>query len=748
MMVARLVALVGALLSLIVAPQSSRAQATEPAPLIMVPPLPREAPSAGPSDALSEAEPTLFDWAARAVSATGVEPESAEQDDSQTLVTPQLVSGETALVKLSDDGALRLSGERVQATLALDLPSVPFDTPLTFSYRNSINILPEASTLTVSVNGVAADPVPLDAFGSFVTIEIASDAWVNGRNEVVIAASQSHRIFCGIDASFQIWTEIDLSRTGVGLPPNVATVNVASVINQLAAGAADGPILLRATPLADTLAVSAMAERLSQLTDGRAVTTGTPWDPDTNENKAPRVVIEPGAVPSAEVVTGADGADVLRIRHGPVGRSDPAASLPDLDPADTAGFGFRAGRRRVPGLTPGGLVPLSALGFEPHNEIASFLVESVPFRLPPDWLELASQKAHLYLDYRFPPGLTRGSNLFVKANGTTVRQLPLDRNGGEDLPTLDVGFLASLLGPGVNEITFEVILPAEDPDLPCPPWPDEVITIEPSSELFVPQMPSMYFDGMERALSALTASGVEFGGLDGRGNGGFNTPTQHNFAAAFALPATSPVEAGRSTRLNVIYADAFSTAQAGDLALSRRMVAGVLDRDQLRSGRRRVDHGSAVLNWLVEQSTRAMHWVVDTAMPGGAALQPWLTGKTGDAMLIQPLADRPDRLILILSLDADPAGVARKIAADRSFQHGPRGRVAILEDDGSWQVWRPPFDPPRLSGSVNPANLRLVLGNYASWLPAGFTGLLFLLTAFSATVVIFYLQRTRSRGDR
>ncbi|AMY70304.1 cellulose synthase [Frigidibacter mobilis] len=81
------------------------------------------------------------------------------------------------------------------------------------------------------------------------------------------------------------------------------------------------------------------------------------------------------------------------------------------------------------------------------------------FRLPDDWLILASQEARFTLLYGFADDLPAGSLMLVKVNGQTVRLLPLDRNGGSVQPPLEIGFAANLLHPGANRVSFEAILP-------------------------------------------------------------------------------------------------------------------------------------------------------------------------------------------------------------------------------------------------------------------------------------------------
>lgn len=471
---------------------------------------------------------------------------------------------------------------------------------------------------------------------------------------------------------------------------------------------------------------------------------GTPWDPAIDSPPEPRIVLEAGAVASVGVVTGADGASVLRIVHSEADPADPAAALPPLSAHADREHSFSTASSGVSLLVPGAEETIESLGFSQTANVASYIVETVSFRLPKDWLSLASQQGHLFLNYRFPAGLPPGANLLIKANGTTIRELPLDRDGGRELPTLDVGFLAALLGPGVNRIDFEAIIEAEDPELPCPPWPDAVLTIEPTSVLVVPAMPSMYFDGMERGLPSLSAAGLRYDSVEDNGNERFDNAERTEIAVAVGYPADGVTQTADETTLNIVLADDYTSPLSGELGMTRRRLSGVLAAAQgagTASGAGAP--GNGVIERVMNAPTRMAGWFTGLALPGGPPLDAWLSNKSAVAILLQPTANRPNDITLILGSEVEPVDVARTIVADRLDSNGPRGRVALLTPEGQWQIWRPPFDPPRLSGPVTPGNLRVILGNYASWSPIGFAAVLFLLTLVSALIAIIYLRRTR-----
>ena len=261
----------------------------------------------------------------------------------------------------------------------------------------------------------------------------------------------------------------------------------------------------------------------------------------------------------------------------------------------------------------------------------------------------------------------------MKVNGTTVRLLPLDRGGGMQ-PTLDVGFLASLLGPGLNRLAFEVIVEAENPNLACPPWPQRLVTILPSSVLSIPDMPRMHFDGMELTLPSLAGSNVAFGQDERIGSGGLRPAEREELRALMApAPRDYRLEAPENVSLTVLTIDQFGPAVTGDLAIDRSTVLSILapafkapePEGQDTLNRRLRDDRPGPLSETISRVRAAGVWARRLAIPGGPPLTSWLSGRNARAILLQPAEDAPDDLVLILSPTADPATVARAIMDDR-----------------------------------------------------------------------------------
>ncbi|MEM8665535.1 MAG: cellulose biosynthesis cyclic di-GMP-binding regulatory protein BcsB, partial [Pseudomonadota bacterium] len=615
---------------------------------------------------------------------------------------------------------------------------------LQFTYRNSVNLLPSRSRITVKLNGdLVAEPVA-DAFDEMRRLTVPAANLAPGRNILSIDARQRHRIFCGVDASFAIFTDIDLAGTGITVAPEGNRPGF-DVFHALLLGGA--PIELRTGPNADEKVVAALATRLAALSPRQSLLAMNAASDPGDGRRQPRILIDGGETAGVEVLEAADGALVLRVIHAPVAGEAAANALPDLSRV------FRPLAATLPHfLQPGETTTLGALGFENEDQSAALISEEVTFRLPDSWLALSAQEATLSLEYTFAEGLPQGSQLLINVNGETVRLLPLDEGGGPQ-PPLEVSFLARHLKPRINRITFKAVLPAANPLLPCPPYPEDILSVSPQSTLSVPDLPEMRFDGMENVLGNLRADGVDLSSFDGA-----DEPSLQIALSALLGAGRETDDAGNGARrvsLTVLEADAFTQSAAGELPLTRSAVFRLFaDGNTIaavpknRSTAAEAGASSAA-NGLLDVVRRTLRDAGDAlgemAFGGDPSLQAWLEGQGGSALLLQPFHERDTSLVLVVPREQALTDVITAIVQDRGEAGGPRGRVAVLRSDGGWESWRPPFDPPRLAESLTPSNIRAVLGNYASWSPAGFAATLLLLTLASAAAAIAFLTTTRGR---
>ncbi len=622
---------------------------------------------------------------------------------------------------------LRITGETGGTKLFLDLPDVSVADRLFLSYRTSVDILPDRSQLRITVNGTDTDPVTPVSTDRFQKLDLPVELLVAGRNEITVAVTQAHRIYCGPEASFQTWSEFDLNASGVTLKASRFALNEAWLRTALIAQAASG----NGVPLrgGDALSVTARADLALRLSGaaGGWLRPESGYGPAAAATDLMRISVVLGGAPGISLRRGAGGAIVLALVPTPEGALPPGMDAYLPQPVSMAD---------LPAVSPGQTVTLEALGFPDTSSANHYSRQDLRFRLPDSWLILASQRAYLTLTYAFTANLPEGTVLLVKINGRALQLLPLDKNGGAPRPPLEIEFPARLLHPGANELTFEATVPGDPPDLPCSTPLGPFLTISGQTDLTVPVSPRMQIVGMGPTLLAIPRSGV---GLAPDHAG------QDDILAQLALMAQLQPIDGQSldpeASLTVVSLSSADQVPAGELGLNVRDLTTILsvpvggaavpEKEVLPS----VDWGTSA--GAILSGVRSM------ARPGDPELVDWLTGRTGEAVLLMPDGAVPAKLWLVVGPGSDPAKVARAVAEARMDPAGPRGQVAILGPDGSWQDWHSAAAAPVLQEPLSLMNFRFVAGAYASWDPLYFVLVLFGLTAVSVLLALIFVVTTR-----
>lgn len=660
-------------------------------------------------------------------------------------------------------GILRLTGELAQINLNLQLPetgAVP--TELQLVQRSSINILPETAGLQVIVNG--GDPVtlPLENLGDFGALRLPATGLVPGANTLGLRLHQPHRVFCGPEASFGVWTEFDLGQSGARLegaelPANAAGFAMA-VASQLGSGR---PLRIIAEEDADPVLLRQLAAALGRATRG----TG-------------RIEISSfyamGPRPAAAIALIASDRNRITYRHGARGGlvlqiEHRTGELPDLATA-LRGFALPGGAEEVPALHPDQPQTLAALGYDDIIGNTRYFRRDVVFALPGDWLLLANQKARLVLNYGFANDLPAGSILLIKVNDQTVHLLPLDRNGGQMQPAHTISFGARLLHSGVNQLSFEMMVPGDPPDAACAPRSTDMLVVSAESLLEVPGSPSMQLAGLTAPLAGLVAEGITL-------PVGIPASDRLDQLAVRLVAGLKPPETA-DPRVSLILTDLEHLPLVSldrqrlplpvvQRTLWPRPVAATAGSEPAAEPAYRLSDGVAA-NGTPDSEPglldRIYQGVPDILGPGGwfarqrdrleasafigsgETLASWLDERQGDALLLRPEIAEPDRLLLILGPGAEAHAVSQGLNTLRETRLG-EGEAALLQRDGSWQLWTP-VQLPVLREEVRPSNLLPVLGNYASWSPLVFAlGLVgaALISTLPALIVVVHYRRRRLR---
>lgn len=647
----------------------------------------------------------------------------------------------------------RLSGEVARERFILFLPASPGTVELSLFNRSGIDLLPEASSLRVTVNGTVVGDIVPDSFSAFAEDRVMVPEGVlnEGRNLVEVEARQTHRIACGPDASFALWTEIDASISGVPMAASAFNTDALGFLSAIAAQAALGQAveIRRPDPAASLIDAAPFIGQVAGALGGTppAIQSTSYWPLAGTMPSLARITAFPvgEGPPQPRFERGGDGAIVLVLERGTNYAEISGTLLAAANGQDDSG---------VQTLTVGVAQPLSSLQPRSLTGEGHYIFMDVPFQLPWDWLLLSSQKALLNLNYRFAAGLPEGALMLVKVNGTTVRLLPLDVGAGTDLPTLPISFGASLLRPGINQLAFEVLVPGDTVGRACPPSTVPVFEIADTSQLFVPGSPRMLIPSIDRSLANLSLDDIRM------------TDT----AADILPPGFVPQVAAA---LAASPAERLAYSEAGSLIIGTLVDLETMDSDWLGDGLATLSRA------LTEERLRNLEGTSDAqpsiwdavAVAGDADTQPsdgladfprrtlsslrqlafgdtqtletWLSDRTALAAIIQPDADRPGDVWLILGPQVAPDDIARSLAASRNMVGGPSGQVAIFTGARAWESWTAPNRPLRLHETLSFGNVRNVLGNYASHQPLGFLAVIFGFTILSATAGLLLLLFTR-----
>ncbi|EPX75655.1 cellulose biosynthesis cyclic di-GMP-binding regulatory protein BcsB [Salipiger mucosus] len=662
-------------------------------------------------------------------------------------------SGETA--------RYRLGGEFDEARFVLFVPNTSVDSTLRLSTFSTVNVLPEQSRIDVLVNGTEVGVIIPENFNAFRTAELSLPPGVlkEGRNVVSLKARHTHRVSCGPEAGFSLWTEVALERSGVTLAAASLDADILGFLSAVSAQTARGqPISLRAgedVELQDsaTKIIARISKALGGIPPSLALegyyTTEAALPELARVTSLPEgMVLEDGF----EIRRGGDGAIVLLVEHDAHDVAGQALldTLPDSDI-----------EALPPQLSPGTPIRLADLDQETIEGRGHYIREALDFSLPLDWLVLASQKARMRLLYRFDTSLPEGSLLLVKVNDTTVRLLPLDQAGdaGRPLPVLPVDFDAALLTPGLNRIIFEALIPGDPPDRACDLRDDPVFEISDRTTLFVPDSPSMSVTGIERVLTHLQPSDLE---VSERAAARLPAGLLPQLAAIYnGAQGPDAAETGESYRLTIGTLQDIPQVTGGLVTAHLPAFREILTTptgtaangtgnspSEIRFGSMNAPSWRLSLpDRLGDLRGRLESWVEVLWYGDTPKFGEWLHDRRAEALLLQPNPDRPRDAWLILGPDADPQTIVASLARATWSPEGPRGQVSAYRAETGWQSWTSHSRNVVLHEPITYKNLQAVLGNFASAQPWAFIVVIMAFTLCSAFVgmIIAALAQRRDR---
>lgn len=466
----------------------------------------------------------------------------------------------------------------------------------------AVSVMPEASRLTVEVNGRPVGEFAIASGGGAKTVDLPLPigGLRPGWNAVRVAVSQRHRVDCSIASTWELWTEIDPARSGLLFPAGhrVDRRDVADV-----AGLAPdehGRIAVRLVMrdpvepsdlergLRAAQALAAIGGFLDPVvTVTRAVETGPGLDVvlggavrglDGAAEAVPGTValLDDGDPAHLVVAVAGDGAAIDRAIDRLV---EQAGERPE---GSEAGLVARAAVGGRP-IASGERVRLADLGAESSEFSGRLFRTRVDVRLPADLYAADYAKVRLKLAGGHAAGLDRASRLTVRVNGRTAAGAPIVAARGEVFTDRTLQIPLSAFRPGHNRIEIEAAVPAAA-DASC----DAAVQIDgPKRFLFVDRSELVFptFARLARLPDlAATASGVLAAlAPDLRPALHLPHPDRAGFAAAATFATRLAIGSGRIVVPKVVFrnppADAASAIVVGAFADLPTTVVGAVGLD-------------------------------------------------------------------------------------------------------------------------------------------------------------------------
>ena len=379
----------------------------------------------------------------------------------------------------ADQRQLRFEGETVSRVWPIFVTHARATSRarLRLVYTNAVSVMPEASTLTLSVNDVVVKQAKISAPGDAETldVELPDGLLQPGYNALRISVQQRHRVDCSIGATYELWTQVQPAGTGLvfpavqdaitdlaDLPAMIADQDGAQHIRAVLPRGADATAIDRMLRAVQSVAIRGnflrpsvdVAEAFGE-TPGVAVIVGTfdelharGFGALVKDGQPVTVVagMKPGQttiVVAGQTLNDLDNAiDALL--------PEKAAEAPGTAAGTTAAV-WAAGRR----ITMNGATPFSKLDAGSQEFNGRFFRTGFDIVLPPDFYSADYGKATLRIDAGYAAGLDPTSQIIVRVNDRDASSLPLPDPKGDVFRKRPINISLADLRPGFNHVQIE-----------------------------------------------------------------------------------------------------------------------------------------------------------------------------------------------------------------------------------------------------------------------------------------------------
>ena len=394
---------------------------------------------------------------------------------------------------------ISLAGENASVTETVYLSAGEVTRPATLSVGmvSAVVVMPEASRLTVTINGEPVMAEPITSAGRMRRYQARLPAGVLqvGPNRIRISVEQRHRVDCSVAATFELWSLLQPAMTGLSFAggpvalsgladlPAVGLGDTGSTSIVLFGPFQDGPLGNRFEAVSAVTSAAAVLGRFGH----PVVEQGIGDRPGPRSPGRLAVVVGTAITVLPFTTVGAGQAE-----QGPTVAfgSDPATGMPTLvvsgpTPAavqtaierlratatETVYPGERPGRWRFPEVVEfdgGEARTFAELGLRTQEVSGRRFAESFGFVLPDDFYGASSGTARLRLDAAFTEEVGPGSVINIRVNGQVTLSLRLATTRGGLFDKRRINVPMQFFRPGYNRIELETVLVTQS-DLECPP---------------------------------------------------------------------------------------------------------------------------------------------------------------------------------------------------------------------------------------------------------------------------------------
>jgi hypothetical protein len=395
--------------------------------------------------------------------------------------------GGEALHRLGADRLqLRFEGETAAKTWPIYVTSAEAGARarIHLGFTNAISVMPEVSSLSIAVNDVdvAQTPIAAATDPGALDVELPRGLLTPGYNSVRIAVAQRHRVDCTMEATYELWTQLDPATSGLAFPgiadPHFEQLDDLAAISPDPSGAtairlalpedADAGAVDNAMRALEAVAIRAGAQRphveIVDAVDERpglyivagqrdylvkhgfaAFAGGAGKTLGIEGQEAPgRVVVVAIGDTQKETAEAIDG--LLPAR-----RAQERAESPPAARALASQFGYPVrGALRV---------PLSELGVRTEEFSGRLFRASFDITLPGDFYPADYDKLTLSLTAGYASGLLPNSQILVRVNDREAGSTPLKNPRGDVFHDRPVSVPLGSLRPGVNHVIVEAQTP-------------------------------------------------------------------------------------------------------------------------------------------------------------------------------------------------------------------------------------------------------------------------------------------------